>query len=58
MYSTIPMHWNIKSAPVSSGRSRVGPLPYVFSLLDGSLTETRKKRKYIEEGNRHTRMKY
>ncbi len=33
MYSTIPIHWDIKSAPASSGRSRVGPALYVFSLL-------------------------
>jgi hypothetical protein len=34
MYSTIPIHWNIKSAPASPGKSRVGPALYVFSLLD------------------------
>ncbi len=34
MYSTIPIHWNIKSAPASPGRSRVGPAFYVFSFLD------------------------
>ncbi len=33
MYSTIPIHWNIKSAPASPGRSRVGPALYLFSLL-------------------------
>jgi hypothetical protein len=33
MYSTIPIHWNIKSAPASPGRSRVGPALYVFSFL-------------------------
>ncbi len=33
MYSTIPIHWNTKSAPASPGRSRVGPALYVFSLL-------------------------
>jgi hypothetical protein len=33
MYSTIPIHWNIKSAPASPGRSRAGPSLYVFSLL-------------------------
>jgi hypothetical protein len=33
MYSTRPIHWNIKSAPASPGRSRVGPALYVFSLL-------------------------
>jgi hypothetical protein len=33
MYSTIPIHWNIKSAPASPGRSRVGPAFYVFSFL-------------------------
>jgi hypothetical protein len=38
MYSIIPIHWNIKSAPVSPGRSRVGPALYVFSLLEGSST--------------------
>jgi hypothetical protein len=29
MYSTIPIHWNIKSAPASPGRSRVGPTLYL-----------------------------
>ncbi len=29
-----PIHWNIKSAPASPGRSRAGPSLYVFSLLD------------------------
>jgi hypothetical protein len=33
MYSTIPIHWNIKSAPANPGRSRVGPALYVFSFL-------------------------
>ncbi len=33
MYSTISLHWNIKSAPASPGRSRVGPAFYVFSFL-------------------------
>jgi hypothetical protein len=33
MYSTIPIHWNIKSAPASQDRSRAGPALYVFSLL-------------------------
>jgi hypothetical protein len=36
MYSTIPFHWNIKSAPASPGRSRAGPEVYrglVPSLL-------------------------
>jgi hypothetical protein len=33
MYSIIPIHWNIKSAPASPGRSRAGPSLYVFSLL-------------------------
>jgi hypothetical protein len=33
MYSTIPIHWYIKSAPASPGRSRAGPSLYVFSLL-------------------------
>jgi hypothetical protein len=33
MYSSIPIHWNIKSAPASPGRSRAGPSLYVFSLL-------------------------
>jgi hypothetical protein len=33
MYSTTPIHWNIKSAPASPGRSRVGPAFYVFSFL-------------------------
>jgi hypothetical protein len=35
MYSTIPIHWNIKSAPASSGRSCVGPAFYVFSFMGG-----------------------
>ncbi len=34
MYSIIPIHRNIKSAPASPGRSRVGPAFYVFSFLD------------------------
>jgi hypothetical protein len=34
MYSIIPIHLNIKSAPASPGRSRVGPAFYVFSFLD------------------------
>jgi hypothetical protein len=29
MYSTIPVHWNIKSAPASPGRSHVGPALYL-----------------------------
>jgi hypothetical protein len=33
MYPTIPIHWNIKSAPASLGRSRAGPAFYVFSFL-------------------------
>jgi hypothetical protein len=33
MYSTIPIHWNIESAPASQDRSRAGPSLYVFSLL-------------------------
>jgi hypothetical protein len=33
MYSTIPIHWNIKSAPASPGRCRVGSSLYVFCLL-------------------------
>ncbi len=33
MYSIIPIHWNIKSAPASLSRRRVGPALYVFSLL-------------------------
>jgi hypothetical protein len=33
MYSTTSIHWNIKSASASPGRSRVGPALYVFSLL-------------------------
>ncbi len=33
MYSTIPIHWNIKSAPASPGRSRVGPAFNVLSFL-------------------------
>jgi hypothetical protein len=39
MYSTIPIHWNIKSPPASPGRSRVGPAFYVFSFLGGPLPE-------------------
>ncbi len=38
MYSTTPIHWNIKSAPASPGRSRVGPAFYVFSFL-GHITQ-------------------
>jgi hypothetical protein len=33
MYSRIPIHWNIKSAPAGPGRSRAGSALYVFSLL-------------------------
>jgi hypothetical protein len=33
MYSTRPIHRNIKPS-ASLGRSRVGPVLYVFSLLD------------------------
>jgi hypothetical protein len=33
MYSTIPIRRNIKPAPASPGRSRVGPALYVCSLL-------------------------
>ncbi len=33
MYSIRPIHWNIKSAPASPGRSRAGPAFYVFSFL-------------------------
>jgi hypothetical protein len=33
MYSTIPIHWNIKSAAASPGISRVGPALSVFILL-------------------------
>ncbi len=33
MYSTITIRWNIKSAPASPDRSRVGPALNVFSLL-------------------------
>jgi hypothetical protein len=29
MHSIIPIHWNIKSAPASPGRSRVGPALYI-----------------------------
>jgi hypothetical protein len=36
MYSSIPIHWNIKSAPASPGRSRVEPAFYVFSFLGGA----------------------
>jgi hypothetical protein len=38
MYSTRPIHWNIKSAPASPGRSRVGPAFYVFSFLGAHTT--------------------
>ncbi len=38
MYFIRPIHWNIKSAPVSPGRSRVGPALYVFSLLASQST--------------------
>ncbi len=33
MYSIRSIHWNIKSAPASPGRSRVGLALYTFSLL-------------------------
>ncbi len=39
MYSTIPIHWNIWSAPASPGRSRVGPALYEFSLLGSYLLQ-------------------
>jgi hypothetical protein len=35
MYSTRPIHWNIKSAPASPGRSFAGPALYVCRLLGG-----------------------
>jgi hypothetical protein len=44
MYSTIPSNWNIKSAPASPGRSRVGPAFYVFSFL-GQDSQNRTGRK-------------
>jgi hypothetical protein len=34
IYYIRPIHLNIKSAPAKSGRSRVGPALYVFSLLE------------------------
>jgi hypothetical protein len=43
MYSTIPIHWNIKSAPASLGRSRAGPALYIFSLLDMNYAMGRKE---------------
>ncbi len=36
MYFIIPIHWNIKSAPASPGRSRAEPAFYVFSFLGSS----------------------
>jgi hypothetical protein len=43
MYSIIPIHWNINSAPASPGRSHVGPALYIFSLLGcGNVSTFRK----------------
>jgi hypothetical protein len=39
MYSIRSIHQNIKSAPASLDRSRVGPALYVFSLLGQDCTE-------------------
>ena len=53
MYSTIPIHWNIKSAPASPGRSLAGPALYVFSLLGETDAEpefrdiTRRLKRYL-----------
>jgi hypothetical protein len=53
MYSTIPIHWNIKSAPASPGRSLAGPALYVFSLLGETDAEpefrdvTRRMKRYL-----------
>jgi hypothetical protein len=45
MYSTIPIHWNIKSAPACPGRSRVGPAFYVFSFLGSTKKIIKRERK-------------
>ncbi len=34
MYSMRPIHRNIKPSPAGPGRSRAGPVLYIFSLLD------------------------
>ncbi len=39
MYYTVPIQRNIKSAPASPGRSRVGPALYVFSLLEATFVD-------------------
>jgi hypothetical protein len=41
MYPTIPIYWNIKSAPVSLGRSRAGPAFYVLASWGGGLQTSR-----------------
>jgi hypothetical protein len=37
MYSTIPIHWNIKSAPAGPGRSRVGPASTYLASWGGTV---------------------
>jgi hypothetical protein len=46
MYSIIPIHWNIKSAPASPGRSPVGPALSVFTVA--SWFGTREKKGTLE----------
>jgi hypothetical protein len=42
MYSSIPIHWNIKSAPASPGRKRAGPsLYYLASWSWTALSKSR-----------------
>jgi hypothetical protein len=52
MYSNIPIHWNIKSAPASPGGSRVGPALYVFSFL--GLKSPLRERERENERDRET----
>ncbi len=49
MYSTIPIHWNIKTAQASPCRSRVGPALYVFSLLSYAQREERPREEMPRE---------
>ncbi len=55
MYSTIPIHWNIKSAPARPGRSRVGPALYAFSLMGQILRlELQTRRIYLAQNTSTT----
>jgi hypothetical protein len=49
MYSTIPIHWNIEPSPASPGRSRVGPIFYVFSHLGIFQREERPREETLRE---------